>query len=67
MEMSDNRIVVTYDLILSSDAFEQGWLIVRKTHEDMVNSCAWIEIEELHGLIDVLQNLRKSIECCSKI
>lgn len=67
MEMSDNRIVVTYYFILSSDAFEQGWLIVRKTHEDVVNSCTWIEIEEFHGLIDVLQNLRKSIESCSEV
>lgn len=54
MEMSNNRIVVTNDFVLSSDALEQSWLIVWKTHEDVVNSCTWIEIEELHGLIDVL-------------
>lgn len=54
MEMSNNRIVVTNDFILSSDALEQGRLIVRKTHKDVVDSRPWIEIEELHGLINVL-------------
>lgn len=54
MEISSNRIVVTDDLVRTSDALEQSRAIVLNTHEDVVDSGAWIKIEKFHCLINVL-------------